>query len=388
MFYKEFWSAGVSASESTFFLGAANSSASLLLAISAPILGSIADQGRNKKAFLAAFALLGILATAGLYFTPYGQWTWAIGLFAIASIGFAGANIFYDGLIVDVSPPGRFDFISAFGYALGYLGGGLLFLINVLMYLKPELFGLKDSTTAVLASFLTVSAWWALFSIPLFKNVRETQGERPAKDAVRKGLKVFAHTLQNLKHLKPLLLFLLAYLFYIDGINTIMKMAVDYGLAIGLESSHLITAILIVQFVSFPAAILFGLLGQKIGPKKGIYIGLLVYVFVTIEGYFMRTATEFYLVAAMIGLVQGGVQSLSRSYYARMIPKGQSAEFFGFYNMLGKFSAIVGPLLVGSVSLWTGNARLSILVVLIFFVVGGALLAFTKEQELPPTSDH
>ncbi len=384
VFFKQYWSAGGDVTQSSFYLGIANSSASLVIVVVAPLLGTIADQGGKKKRFLLYFTLLGIIMTAALYWVESGNWPAAMGLYALASIGFFGGIIFYDALIVDVSPHQHLDFVSGFGYAVGYLGGGLLFALNVAMTLNPDWFGLADASEAVRWSFLMVAAWWALFSIPLFLFIKEPQ---PA-DATRTGLvalrlatRQLSNTFREIRRLRVVFLFLLSYWLYIDGVSTIIKMAVDYGMALGFDSTSLIVALLITQFVGFPAAIAFGILGERFGARTGIYIAITVYLIVIVWASKMESEWEFYAMAITIGLVQGGIQSLSRSFYARIIPADKAGEFFGFYNMLGRFAAILGPVLMGWVSMATGDPRLSILAIAPLFILGLLLLFFVDEQE-------
>ena len=376
IFYKQYWAAGVDASSSTFQLGVANAVASLVIVLCAPILGAIADAGKYKKAFLFLFALAGITLTALLYWVGKGDWAAAVMLFSAATVGFMGANVFYDALILNVSDEKNRDVVSALGYALGYLGGGLLFAINVAMTLSPDSFGLADASEAVRLSFISVSIWWAIFSIPLCLFVKEQPGSDRVtlSTSIQKGLCQFVATFHQIRALRNVWIFLLAYWLYIDGVDTVVRMAVDYGLSIGLESNHLIVALLLTQFVGFPAAIGFGYLGQRLGTRQGIYIALTIYIVVTGMAYFIDSVWEFYLLAGMIGLVQGGVQSLSRSFYADIIPANQPAEFFGFYNMMGKSAALLGPLLVGIIVLYTGDHRLGMLSLIILFVAGGLLL--------------
>ena len=376
IFYKQYWAAGVDASSSTFQLGVANAVASLVIVLCAPILGAIADAGKYKKAFLFLFALAGITLTALLYWVGKGDWAAAVMLFSAATVGFMGANVFYDALLLNVSDEKNRDVVSALGYALGYLGGGLLFAINVAMTLSPDSFGLADASEAVKLSFISVSIWWAIFSIPLFLFVKEQPGSDRVtlSTSIQKGLCQFVATFHQIRALRNVWIFLLAYWLYIDGVDTVVRMAVDYGLSIGLESNHLIVALLLTQFVGFPAAIGFGYLGQRLGTRQGIYIALTIYIVVTGMAYFIDSVWEFYLLAGMIGLVQGGVQSLSRSFYADIIPANQPAEFFGFYNMMGKSAALLGPLLVGLIVLYTGDHRLGMLSLIILFVAGGLLL--------------
>jgi len=376
LFFKQYWNAGVTDTVSTFRLGMANSIASLIVVLGAPLLGAIADHMDKRKGFLLLFSALGVVMTGALYFVAAGDWQLAALCYVLAVLGFSGGNLFYDALLVFVARPTQLDRVSALGFALGYLGGGVLFAVNVLMVLHPDWFGLADKSAAVRVSFLTVAVWWAVFSIPILVSVHEARTPQPTRlgAALRQGFSQLRHTLREIGRLPQTFLFLLAYWLYIDGVDTIIRMAVDYGLSLGFPSNSLIIALLITQFVGFPAAIAFGRLGERIGARTGILIALAVYVAVTTWGAFMNQVWEFYLLAVVIGLVQGGVQSLSRSLYARLIPAGRSAEFFGFYNMLGKFAAVLGPILMGWVGVMTGSPRLGILSVLVLFVLGALLL--------------
>ena len=384
VFFKQYWSAGTDAVTSTAQLGFANSIGSVFILIAAPILGAIADGGASRKKYLGAFTALGIAASAGLWFVGQGDWSTAAIVYVLASIGFSGAMIFYDALIVSVSPPTRYDEVSAFGYSLGYIGGGLLFAINVAMTLSPATFGLAGAAEAVRLSFVMVAAWWLVFSIPLFRRVPEPPRIDTAASATASGLRSLANTLREYRTHRMAGMLLLAYFFYIDGVHTIIRMAVDYGLSLGFPSESLIVALLITQFVGFPAALAFGLVAARVGPKPALYVGVAVYVAVTVWAYFMTTVIEFYVLAVVVGLVQGGVQAISRSLYARFVPAAQSGEFFGFFNMIGRFAAIIGPSLVAVTGLLTGSSRLGILSVIVLLVVGMVLLTFVREQEQAP----
>ncbi len=376
LFFKEYWNSGVADTVSTFRLGMANSAASLVVVLCAPLLGAIADHLDRRKGFLLLFAALGVVMTGALHFVAAGDWQLAALCYGLAILGFSGGNLFYDALLLGVARPAQLDRVSALGFALGYLGGGLLFAFNVLMVLHPDWFGLPDKATAVRVSFLSVALWWAVFSVPLFVRVHEARAaERVcARAAIARGFGQLRRTLREIGRLPHTFLFLAAYWLYIDGVDTIVRMAVDYGMSLGFPSNSLIVALLITQFVGFPAAIAFGRLGDRIGARAGILVALAVYMAVTAWGAFMSAVWEFYLLAVVIGLVQGGVQSLSRSLYARLIPPGRSAEFFGFYNMLGKFAAVLGPALMGWVGVLSGSPRIGILSVLALFVVGAVLL--------------
>jgi UMF1 family MFS transporter len=403
IFFKGFWSAGADVNVSTAQLGFSNSIASLLVAIMAPVLGAIADKGSAKKKFLIFFAYLGVLMTAALFLVQKGQWGWAIFIYVMGIIGFSGANVFYDSLLPSVAGEEKIDYVSGLGFSMGYLGGGLLFLINVLMTLMPEKFGLPDKAAAVRIAFISVALWWGLFTIITILWVPEEK-RVPAKEKgesfVIAGIRQLVGTFKKIRHLKMVFLFLLAYWFYIDGVDTIIRMAVDYGLSLGFKDTDLIVALLIVQFVGFPAALIFGILGERWSVRKSIYLAIFFYMGIVVWGTMMTQKIEFYILAIAIGLVQGGIQALSRSYYARLIPKNQAAEYYGFYNMLGKFAVILGPALMGVVGLIARRilmpptptpeqvtavgqlaARWGIASILILFILGAILFYFVDEEK-------
>jgi len=376
LFFKEYWADPHNPNQSTFYLGMANSIASIVVASLAPLLGSIADQGSAKKKFLTFFAFLGVIMTGGLWMVSQGNWQMAVLFYVMATIGFASGNVFYDSLLPGLASEERVDVVSSLGFGLGYLGGGLLFLVNVFMYLKPEIFGISDGATAIKLSFLSVAVWWAVFTIPLILFVPEPKNYDSVniKNAIQMGWIQLIQTFKEIRNMKVVGTFLLAYFFYIDGVDTIIKMAVDYGMSLNFSGESLIIALLIVQFVAFPAALVYGRLASKVGIKTAIMIGIIAYSFITLLGYFITKTWHFYVLAILIGLFQGGIQALSRSLYTRIIPAEKSAEFFGFYNMLGKFAAIIGPALMGTISLVTGSARLGILSILLLFILGAFLL--------------
>ena len=402
IFFKQYWSYGTDVNVSTAQLGFGNAIASLLVALMAPLLGSIADSGSARKTFLIFFAYLGVLMTAVLFFIPKGHWALAIFVYSTGIIGFSGSIIFYDALLPTVASERDVDFVSSLGYALGYLGGGILFLINVLMTLMPDKFGISSSAAAVRWSFVSVAIWWGVFTLFTIAWVKEGKTSTAMSNGygvIKRGLQQFIQTFRQIRHLKMIFLFLAAYWFYIDGVDTIIRMAVDYGLSLGFEANDLIIALLIVQFVGFPAALGFGVLGRKWGVRKSIFFAIGVYIAITLWGTQMSTKYEFYGLAIVIGLVQGGIQALSRSYYSRMIPPNRTAEFFGFYNMLGKFAAIFGPALMGGVGLLAKRllmpavpdpeqmvyygrlaSRWSIGSIVLLFIIGAVLLYFVDED--------
>ncbi len=382
-FFPVFYSAiskDVSTQDSQFWFNITLAGSSLMVALFAPILGAIADQGGNRKKFLVFFAFLGALMTAGLAWVHVGQWWLGLAFYAFGTVGFSGANIFYDSMLVDVAEEEEFDMVSAYGYSAGYIGGGLLFVVNVLMVTRPEMFGFADAGVAIKAAFVSVAVWWMVFTIPLLLFVKETAtpDQAPAGRAVRDGIAQLKQTFGEIRKLRVLLLFLVGYWLYIDGVNTVIKTAVFFGdRVLNLPQESLITALLLTQFVAFPAALAFGWLGKRIGPRPAILIGLGVYLLaLTYAWLFLDTGADFYKLAVAIGLVQGGVQSLSRSLYARLIPTSKTAEFFGFFNMVGKFAAILGPMLMALTPLVIPGAteRDSIMSVSLLFIAGGWLL--------------
>ncbi|WP_250459052.1 MFS transporter [Microbulbifer litoralis] len=393
LLYQDFWNAGVDAATANLRLGWSNAAASLLLVLSAPLIGAVADAAGAHKRILFLFAAPAMVATAALALVPEGAWITASVLFACATLGFMGANLLYDALLVSVAPPDRWHAVSGLGFGLGYLGGGLLYLVCVIGTLRPQLFGLASGTEAALHAFTLTAIWWAIFSLPLLLLVPEPGRRNNAATGTpwRAGAVQVWQTLRRLRRHRTIALFLFAYWLYIDGVGTVIRMAVAYGRALGFERSDLILALLLVQFVGFPAAIAFGHLGERIGPRRGIYIGLAVYILVCLWGALIRSPWEFFVIAVLVGLVQGGIQALSRSAYARLVPASRSGEFFGFYNLMGKFAALLGPPLFGLFGTWFGDVRYSMLSLILLFVAGGLVLsrlpdsAFGDAGNRPPS---
>jgi MFS transporter, UMF1 family len=378
----------------TQMLARANTLALVIVAVLSPILGALADYKAAKKKWLAAFTILGIGATAGMFFIHRGEIGFASFLLVLTLIGGTGCLVFYEALLPHIATPAEMDRVSTAGYALGYLGGGLLLALNLAWIQRPEWFGFPSGeglseaaqTLPVRAAFLSVALWWLLFAIPLFRRVPEPARRLEADESAQENpLRIafvrLGETLRELRGYRQAFMMLVAFLVYNDGIQTIIKMATAYGAEIGIDQGALIAAILIVQIVGVPFSFLFGALASRIGAKRAIFIGLVAYAGISVLGYFMRTASHFLALALLVGMVQGGTQALSRSLFASMIPAHKSGEFFGFYSVFEKFAGIFGPLLFDVVIGLTGSSRNAILSVIAFFVVGAALLRMVNVSE-------
>ena len=383
IFFKSYWASDLSDAESTFAIGSVNSLVGLLIAFSAPVLGAFADAGDSKRKFLFSFAFLGIITTGYLFFIPDSSWKLAVIFYGLGVIGFSGANVFYDSLLVTVSKEEERNRTSALGFSLGYLGGGILFLLNVIMFLYPNWFGLESQIDAVLWSFMSVALWWFIFSLPIYLNVKEPTQSSSSKSVNRIITEAFSslvNTARSIKEYKSAVIFLLAYFLYMDGVDTIIRMATSYGSDIGLSATSMIQALLLTQFVGFPATLVFGYYADKFGYKYSLSFAIIVYIFVVLFSSQMDTALEFYVVACVVGLVQGGVQAISRSFFSTLIPTNKAAEFFGFYNFIGKSSVFIGPFMVSGIALVTGSPSYGILSLLILFIPGLILLWMVPDK--------
>jgi MFS transporter, UMF1 family len=375
-------------------LARVNAIALAIVAVLSPFLGAIADFSAAKKKFLFLFTIVGIAGTGGMYFIQHGDLAMAMTLYAVAMIGGTGCLVFYEGLLPHIASNEEMDRVSTAGYAIGYFGGGLLLVLNLAWILRPDLFGLpsgdgltpEQQTLPTRLAFISVAVWWGVFAIPIFLRVSEPPRlleldeqlrENPARVAVRR---IF-ETLRELRGYRQAFLMLVAFLIYNDGIQTIIKMATAYGVEIGIDESSLIAAVILVQFIGVPFAFAFGWLAGKIGTKPSIFIGLVVYAIISVLGYFMQTATHFFILAFLVGMVQGGTQALSRSLFATMIPAHKSAEFFGFYSVFEKFAGLLGPLLFDITITLTGSSRNAILSVISFFIVGAMILRKVNVEE-------
>jgi MFS transporter, UMF1 family len=380
--------AGLAGGGATQRLATVNTIALVIIALASPVLGAVSDYGGNKKRFIAAFMGVGTAAVAGLFFVHTGDLTLASWLFVLAVIGVAGSFVFYEALLPHIARGRELDRVSTAGYALGYVGGGILLALNLAWIQKPAWFGLpagpglaeSAATLPARLAFLSVAVWWLVFSIPLFRRVPEPPArlepdEQRGQSPIRMAFVRLGETFRELRGYRQAFLMLLAFLIYNDGIQTIIKMATAYGTELGIDQSALIGAILLVQFVGIPCSFLFGMLAGRIGAKRALFLGLLAYTAISILGYYMKTATHFYVLAGLVGMVQGGTQALSRSLFASMIPQHKSGEFFGFFSVFEKFAGIFGPLIFAGTIAATGSSRNAILSVIGFFAVGAAILA-------------
>jgi UMF1 family MFS transporter len=373
--------ADLPAGEATRLLARTTTIALAVTALLAPLLGALADFAPLKKRVLGVATAIGCTAAGGLVLVHRGDWLFAAVLFGIGNIGFGASLTMYDSLLPHLAREDEIDRISTAGFGVGYLGGGLLLALNVAWILSPSTFGLADAGQASRLSFLSVAVWWGLFSIPLFRRVPEPRvrvesGARTAGELIRASFSGLLHTLRDLRRYRNAFLFLVAFVIYFDGINTIIRLATSYGTEIGLNQSALITAILLVQFAGIPFAFLFGLVAGRIGAKASLFITLTMYTLITVMGYFMETERDFYVLALMVASVQGGSQALSRSLFASMIPKERSSEFFGFFSIFEKFGSIAGPATFELASRTTGSSRSAILSVIVFFIAGAVVLSF------------
>lgn len=405
IFFKSFAAASVAPSLSTAFWGYANSAMAVIIALLSPILGSFADYKNRKKVFLGFFILLGVLATFALSASKEGAIFMFLALYVISRMGFAGANIFYDALIVDVTSDDRMDQVSSQGFAWGYIGSVLPFLLGIaLIQLAdslPFLAGFENPTVvATRISFVIVGLWWGLLSIPIMTKVKQTYHLESTGHTIRDSFARLGKTFKEISNYKNIAMFLLAYFFYIDGVGTIISMATAYGTDVGLSSTILLVIVLAIQIVAFPFALIFGRLSKRFSSKSLIMAGIIIYIVITFVGFLMPSFEKaglspeqygqvispvvmalFWILAFLVGVAQGGIQALSRSFFGQMIPKDKSAEFFGFYNIFGKFAAILGPFAMGYIGQVTGSSRWGILSLVVLFVVGAILLLKVPEPQ-------
>jgi UMF1 family MFS transporter len=384
LFYKaSATSAGVSASNSTAYLGYTIAISTFILAMLSPILGTIADYNGLKKRFFTFFFSIGIVSTAVLAFIPSDQWLLLLIFYTFTAIGSSGSNVFYDAFLTDVTTEDRMNRVSSRGYGLGYIGSTIPFIISIAIIILAQKEVLPFSTAiASKISFLITAVWWGLFSIPLLKNVYQRYGIEREPRPVYNSFKRLGKTLKEISRYRALFLFLLAYFFYIDGVGTIITMSTAYGSDLGISSTNLLIILFVTQVVAAPFAILYGRLAEKFTGKKMLYVGICIYIIVCIYAYFLKTTTDFWILAMLVATSQGGIQALSRAYFAKLVPKKNANEFFGFYNIFGKFASIMGPLLIAVTAQITGNSASAVFSLVILFIIGITLLALVPEPKV------
>jgi len=376
--------AGRAPEEATAYWAYTTSASVLIVALIGPVLGAMADIVGGKKRFLGIAVSLGVLGSTSLALLGRESFLLASLLFAIANLGFTGGNIFYEALLPHIARPSDLDRVSVRGYAFGYLGGGLLLIINVLWLLRPDWFWMADREFALRACFVSVALWWVVFALPLFRKVMEPGSRQPHSSAahvVKNGLLRLVGTLRQVRRYRQLALFLVAFWIYNDGISTIIKLAAAYGDEIGIYHNDMLIALILTQLIGFPSSIGFGRIAYYIGAKRSILVGLAVYAFISIAGFFIRSAWHFYALAIMVGLVQGGTQALSRSLFAAMVPKTRSSEFFGFFSTGEKVAGVIGPTIFGTIGQLTGSSRWGLFLVVVLFVAGALILYRVDEDQ-------
>jgi len=374
--------AGVSMSNSTAYLGYTVAIATFILALIGPLLGTIADYEGLKKKFFLFFFLMGTASTLSLAFVPNGNWLWLLIIYTITAVGFHGANIFYDAFLVDVTPEERMNKISARGFGLGYIGSTIPFIISIAIILlaDKEIIPLATPTASRIA-FVITAIWWFVFTIPMVINVHQIHGIKREPNMLASSFRRLGGTFKEIRKYRTVFLFLLAYFFYIDGVGTIISMSTAYGSDLGISATNLLIILFVTQVVAAPFAILYGKLAQKFTGKKMLYVGIVVYIIVCIYAFFMKTTMDFWVLAMLVATSQGGIQALSRSYFARLVPKEKSNEFFGFYNIFGKFASVMGPLLVGVTAQLTGSSAYGVFSLVILFIIGITILSRVPEPD-------
>ncbi|MFC0015737.1 MULTISPECIES: MFS transporter [Allobacillus] len=379
--------AGISTANSTAYLGYTISIATFILAMLGPILGSFADFKNMRRKFFSFFFLLGSLSTIGLVLVPNDQWLLLLFIYTLSAIGARGANLFYDAYLVDVTEREHMDDLSAKGFALGYIGSVVPFILSISIIILSQMGVIPLSVgTASKIAFLITAIWWILFTIPLLKNVQQKHWIERKPRIVANSFKELKKTFLEIKQHKGILLFLIAYFFYIDGVGTIISMSTAYGTDVGLGATDLIIALLAVQIVAAPFALLFGRLARKYGAKQMIYVGIIIYIIVCVYAVFLYTVVDFWILAMLVASAQGGIQALSRSFFAQMVPKEKSNSFFGFYNVFGRFAAVSGPILVGAMSQLTGNSSFGVFSLIILFIIGFVILLFVPDPRKQQTA--
>ena len=381
IFYNQYWSSNIDSTLSAQYLSWTLVISNLTLLFTAPLIGAITDISKSTKKLFISMVMISIIGTGLLYTLDAGLWLYALIFFGIANYFFSASNVIYDKILVQIASPGLFSKISGYGYAWGYFGGGFLFLINACMSLYPELFGLSSQAEAIRWSFITVSVWWFIFLIPLAVTYKEPSAKVVENQVIRNSFKNLINTLKSISQYRNAFIFLIAFFLFIDGVHTVVALAATFALNLGLDSSSVIIALLMVQFIAFPSTLMWAYVGEKYSDKFVINFSILIYILIIIYTLFLSNAMEFYILAAMVGFVQGGIQGSSRGLFAKLIPHDKAGEFFGLFNTFGKAGAFMGPALVGLFLALFENVRISLLPILVLFVLGLIVLYFVKTDE-------
>ena len=381
IFYNQYWSSNIDSTLSAQYLSWTLVISNLTLLFTAPLIGAITDISKSTKKLFISMVMISIIGTGLLYTLEAGLWLYALIFFGIANYFFSASNVIYDKILVQIASPGLFSKISGYGYAWGYFGGGFLFLINACMSLYPELFGLSSQAEAIRWSFITVSIWWFIFLIPLAVTYKEPSAKVVENQVIRNSFKNLINTFISISQYRNAFIFLIAFFLFIDGVHTVVALAATFALNLGLDSSSVIIALLMVQFIAFPSTLMWAYVGEKYSDKFVINFSILIYILIIIYTLFLSNAIEFYILAAMVGFVQGGIQGSSRGLFAKLIPHDKAGEFFGLFNTFGKAGAFMGPALVGLFLALFENVRISLLPILVLFVLGLIVLYFVKTDE-------
>ena len=381
IFYNQYWSSNIESVLSAQYLSWTLVISNLTLLFTAPLIGAITDISRSTKKLFVSMVMISIIGTGFLYTLQAGSWLYALIFFGIANYFFSASNVIYDKILVQISSPELFSKISGYGYAWGYFGGGFLFLINACMSLYPELFGLSSQADAIRWSFITVSIWWFIFLIPLAITYKEPSAKVVENQVIKNSFKNLMNTFISISQYRNAFIFLIAFFLFIDGVHTVVALAATFALNLGLDSSSVIIALLMVQFIAFPSTLMWAYVGEKYSDKFVINFSILIYIVIIIYTLFLSSAMEFYILAAMVGFVQGGIQGSSRGLFAKLIPHDKAGEFFGLFNTFGKAGAFMGPALVGLFLALFESVRISLLPILVLFVLGLIVLYFVKTDE-------
>ena len=380
IFYLQYWASSMTELEASVYYSWALVISNVSILLSGPVIGAITDLNQSTKKSLTVLTLTSVFFVGLLYFLQAGSWMLALTFFVIANYCFCVAQIPYDKILTKISTPNNFSIISNQGYAWGYFGGGLLFIVNAFMSINPSAFGLASQAEAIRVSFLMVSVWWLIFLMPLLLNFKETKEVNKSKNSIIQSIKNIVSTFKSVYKYKNAFIFLIAFFLFIDGAHTVIYMASTFALNLGLETNAIIQALILVQIVAFPATLIWGYVAGRFGDKLVLYITIISYVCIIIYSTTLSSALEFYLLAAWVGCVQGGIQGSSRGLFGKLLPKDKAGEFYGLYNVMGRAGAILGPAMVGGLLTIYGNVRIALLPIAILFILGGLLLTRVKNE--------